>query len=1358
MDGPDSGGSRSGGRQPERPKVRSGRLPGARIAPWAAFLLVLLWTRAGSPWLLAPASACVVWAVLAGAAAGRRRALAMALLLGAVVAGMVGEAPSRRIVENGDRDREEAAAAVSAAFDALVADGAGLVERVAAVAAVEAAAGPRVLQDSLEHLLAESGLTAAAVLAADGGLRAWAGSHHGRLPGEIVAGTSSYAYAGTPLFSYLYFAAPLAEGRGTAVAASLMQARLPPPFASGLGDFASRLSERSGERIRIERRDRAGGAGVFDLGWPEETLLSIVIEEADPDARAAEERTLWLRVASALAILAWILLSLNAVRSGVALAAGGLAALGFLLPVETLMAGTALDSLAATRIDAPFPLTIGRLFLASAATAPALLLAAVRMRRSGLAWAAPVAVAVAYPLVHRWLSAGAPLELAGTTDSAWIAYQLTATVLLALLTGATLHLRPRTPRTSAGFLVAGLALAALLSVVVAGAVRVGPGVPAAVLVLWAIPAALIERGASFPSHVSALRWFAACWLAATAMLPLSWSVRTEARMQIAEQQLGELGAAPDPEVNELLERFADHVDSLHQAGAGAVEMMYGSWVASGLSAQGSPIFVTLWSEEGLRQEELRLGAKGELSPVVGEMLPTLAAGGVRAHRLLGEADVRHLIAVPLDDGRVVTGTIPPRRTISEPSGPGPLFASVEAGGDEEFLALARAIGDEAPVGTGAVAWSRNDEGWMGEGWVPYPDGLYSFAYTISIPNLPVMFARATLVLVMDLAAALFLWAPSLWILGLRPPVRVGWRELFASFRARVTWTLFGFFIASNVVFGTLAYRALAGASERTAMALAERVVAQIAEAYREEGGSMEMLARRVGADLLEYRNGELVGGSADELIELGLYESWVDPGIHAALATGSRLGVSRVKQLGDWRYVLAHRRLPDGDIVAAPVPLRAGAAALRRRDVADLLGAAIVLGPILALVLALVVGRALARPIRTLQLASERVGRGNLAVHLPEDRLDEFGAVFSAFNRMVLRLGEARRELLRTTRRTRTIVEEVAAGVIAIDAGGRVTVANPAAELLLGVELQAGASIPRDGPRAPELADWLDVCERSGAAEAALDLRWDDRRIRARARRVVQGEQVGGLVVSLQDVTDELRSERILAWGEMAKQVAHEVKNPLTPMKLSVQHLRRAWSDRHPRFGRVLERNVAAILNEIDRLAAIARSFSRLASPGSQAGEPLVAVEVAPVVREVLDLYGGGDHGPVRLRDRLDEGLPPVRCRADELQQVLLNLLENARAAMPGGGEARIEVARTADGGVGIAVVDEGMGIPPESLPRIFEPRFSTRSGGAGLGLAIVKRLVDSWDAAVAVASEPGEGTRVEIRLQEWVGETGRNE
>ena len=132
--------------------------------------------------------------------------------------------------------------------------------------------------------------------------------------------------------------------------------------------------------------------------------------------------------------------------------------------------------------------------------------------------------------------------------------------------------------------------------------------------------------------------------------------------------------------------------------------------------------------------------------------------------------------------------------------------------------------------------------------------------------------------------------------------------------------------------------------------------------------------------------------------------------------------------------------------------------ALRQRDVADLLGFAVVMGAVLSTLLALLVGRALARPIQTLRVASERVGAGNMAVRLPGGRRDEFGAVFDAFNRMVDRLSNARRELLRSSRRTRAIVEEVATGVVALDARGDVRLVNPRAEQLIG------AAVPLKAP------------------------------------------------------------------------------------------------------------------------------------------------------------------------------------------------------------------------------------------------------------------------------------------------------
>jgi nitrogen fixation/metabolism regulation signal transduction histidine kinase len=239
-------------------------------------------------------------------------------------------------------------------------------------------------------------------------------------------------------------------------------------------------------------------------------------------------------------------------------------------------------------------------------------------------------------------------------------------------------------------------------------------------------------------------------------------------------------------------------------------------------------------------------------------------------------------------------------------------------------------------------------------------------------------------------------------------------------------------------------------------------------------------------------------------------------------------------------------------------------------------------------------------------------------------------------------------------------------------------------------------------------------------------------------------------VVALEDVTDELRTERVLAWGEMARQVAHEVKNPLTPIKLSVQHIRRAWQDEDPEFGDILERNAEAMLEEIDRLATIAKTFSRFGVPQEPGTAPLEAVDAGRVVEDVMRLYHATE-GSVTFGASVRDGLPAVQARVSELKEALINLLENARAAMRDGGTVRVEVGPGEDPwAVAVRVVDDGAGIPDELMPKVFEPHFSTRTTGTGLGLAIVRRLVESWGGAVSLGSSPEEGTTVTLLLSAW--------
>jgi signal transduction histidine kinase len=646
-----------------------------------------------------------------------------------------------------------------------------------------------------------------------------------------------------------------------------------------------------------------------------------------------------------------------------------------------------------------------------------------------------------------------------------------------------------------------------------------------------------------------------------------------------------------------------------------------------------------------------------------------------------------------------------------------------------------------------MEWVRTADGWQAEVSLEFANQTaYHAHYLVTLPSLALAAARATLLIVMNLAAFM-----GFWLLGqglVRDAsgraIRLG--GLMISFRARVTLALFGFFTIANALFGTIAYRTLSQASRRSAQVIAERVGEDASGWYRTLGGQMPRLASQVGSELLRYRNGELNEGSVEELIALGLHEGWTPYPTYQRLEARQEVSELTETSLGRWEYVTAYRRLSDEDILAAQVPLQAGTSALQTNDLLELLGFVVVLGGLLSAALAMLAGRALTRPILALQVASERVGSGDLAPKLPADRRDEFAPVFRAFNRMVKRVRRARRQLVRTSRRTQLIMDEAAVGMVALDAGGRVTLVNPRAEELLGGGVRVGAPLPTASPVGEELTPWISAFLQGTRDEADGEILGGYRRVRVRARRLETQGKSRGVVVAMDDVTDELRAERVLAWGEMARQVAHEVKNPLTPIKLSIQHVRRAYEDRHPNFEEILIRNADAMLSEIDRLAGIAQSFSRFGAPGGP-GAPLAAVSVAEVVSEVMALYGSSASA-VRFEEDVEADLPAVVSRSAELKEVLVNLLENARMAE--GTRVRIAARSGADGTVRISVVDDGSGIPEDVLPRIFEPQFSTRSTGTGLGLAIVQRLVRSWGGTVSVESGVGKGTTVTVTVSAW--------
>jgi signal transduction histidine kinase len=221
------------------------------------------------------------------------------------------------------------------------------------------------------------------------------------------------------------------------------------------------------------------------------------------------------------------------------------------------------------------------------------------------------------------------------------------------------------------------------------------------------------------------------------------------------------------------------------------------------------------------------------------------------------------------------------------------------------------------------------------------------------------------------------------------------------------------------------------------------------------------------------------------------------------------------------------------------------------------------------------------------------------------------------------------------------------------------------------------------------------------------------------------------------------RTHRLEAWAEMARQVAHEIKNPLTPIQLSAEHLRRVHVDRGEPLGQVVEGCVSAILGQVRLLRQIASEFSSFAS--SPSAKP-ASVDLPPLVAEILDPYRAGLEGRIEIVNRVTGPLPPVLVDRTLVLRALANIVENALHAMPGKGRLTVDPS-TDDGAVTISVRDTGVGMDPDALARAFEPYFSTKTSGTGLGLPIARRNIELSGGTIDVQSEKGQGTVVSVRL-----------
>ena len=235
------------------------------------------------------------------------------------------------------------------------------------------------------------------------------------------------------------------------------------------------------------------------------------------------------------------------------------------------------------------------------------------------------------------------------------------------------------------------------------------------------------------------------------------------------------------------------------------------------------------------------------------------------------------------------------------------------------------------------------------------------------------------------------------------------------------------------------------------------------------------------------------------------------------------------------------------------------------------------------------------------------------------------------------------------------------------------------------------------------------------------------------------------MAATLRDQRAELgRAHELKAWADMSRQVAHDIKNPLTPIQLAAEHLQRVHEDQHRPLGAVFDQCINTVLKQVRLLRQIASEFSNFAA---NPAPTFVPVPVADLLHDVVRPYRAGLSGQTQIVVDVPPGMPPARADRTLLARALTNLVENALQAMPDGGLLRL--AATASGNtVTIVVEDAGIGMSADALARAFEPHFSTKTGGSGLGLANAKRNIESCEGSISAASQPGRGTTIVVRLQ----------
>ena len=415
---------------------------------------------------------------------------------------------------------------------------------------------------------------------------------------------------------------------------------------------------------------------------------------------------------------------------------------------------------------------------------------------------------------------------------------------------------------------------------------------------------------------------------------------------------------------------------------------------------------------------------------------------------------------------------------------------------------------------------------------------------------------------------------------------------------------------------------------------------------------------------------------------------------------------------------------------------------------------------------ALILSRRLVQPIQDLVAGTRAVAEGDFSTRLPTPTRDEIGFLISSFNDMTQRLASARREaslsqaLVEAERANlEVILARLSTGVLALENDMRIRTANQASGAILGVDLEhrSGELLADVAKGRPLLEQFLDVARvHLGAGETdwreQIVLRGEvGRRVLTCACTTLPGDEshAAGYVIVFDDITALLQAQRDAAWGEVARRLAHEIKNPLTPIQLSAERMRRKYLDSMSEDeGQILDRATHTIVQQVEAMKEMVNAFSDYArAPDIEVG----TFDMDKLVHEVVELYRAQESG-IDITLMSDPSMPMIEADIGRVRQILHNLIRNATEALENTRDGRIDVhvsAAEIDGKnfVQIRVEDNGPGFEEGSISQVFDPYVTTKPKGTGLGLAIVKKLVEEHIGSIRAYNHAEGGAVISIRL-----------